>query len=405
MADEPRKSVPKNDPGVMLPPAIASRINRSHEVFNALAVGEEVPASTIVSPTVRVDGKVIEGQRAAPDAVVDGEVAKPTHPTNEWTGQQSRGQQADPNSNLPETVNRRTDEEDLDLQDRYDKLTARLRTLQGKYVSETQTLRNEITNLTNKLNEASQQIVKLIADNRVSEKTNEKKDLTPSSGSVIFTREEVERFEPELLDLVNRTAQTIAANLVSAKTAELQEKIDGLGKSVTGLDQARRLTLEEQRAMYLDEHVENWREINVDPFFDEWLEHRDALSGFKRSDLLANAIQRGDHSRVALIFKGYIDEQALLRAHTRPNGQAERPNGKGGRVRAETIAAPGRGRASDRQPTAPDAPETFTAGFVKGFYQAKALGRTGLSDAEIADMERRIHEAGLRGAIKRQPRV
>jgi hypothetical protein len=271
--------------------------------------------------------------------------------------------------------------------------------LQGKYASETSKLRKDIEKLQGDLQEATSQIVELSRKNNFQKPSDdEKKLLTTSEDDDILDREDEERFGSDFLRAVNRRAKIVANQLVSAQVAELQARIDKLGGSVSNIGRATEQTARDRLKADLSKVFPEWREVDEDPLFHEWLEDRDAFSGLKRADIFANAVQSNDCDRVVMVYKGYSDEQKAVGAHTRPNGNS-------GRVRTDTLAAPSGGRATPRTPTAPAAPEGFTGQQIRDFYEKKRRGQLGMSDAEIADMEARIHQAGVEGRVRSGPRV
>jgi hypothetical protein len=70
----------------------------------------------------------------------------------------------------------------------------------------------------------------------------------------------------------------------------------------------------------LAEAVPNFREIDRDPRWLQWLTGRDALSGQIRQQLLDDAVAKGNAGRVIAFFRGFLQEAAAGR-HGQP-GQA-----------------------------------------------------------------------------------
>src|SRR5262249_50394551 len=75
----------------------------------------------------------------------------------------------------------------------------------------------------------------------------------------------------------------------------------------------------------LDAAVPNWREINNDPRFHQWLLLPDLLSGVIRDRLLKDAARAGDAQRLIRFFRGFLEQapanSALQRAPRTPSGQ------------------------------------------------------------------------------------
>jgi hypothetical protein len=60
----------------------------------------------------------------------------------------------------------------------------------------------------------------------------------------------------------------------------------------------------------LDSAVPDWRQINEDPRFIQWLQGREVLSGRARMELLDDASAAGDADRIVAMFKHYLSEQS-----------------------------------------------------------------------------------------------
>jgi hypothetical protein len=111
------------------------------------------------------------------------------------------------------------------------------------------------------------------------------------------------------------------------------------------------LAQEQRRGLYqaLDTMVPNWREIDNDPRWREWLLLPHALSNRPRQQWLNDAMARGDPARVASFFRGFLQEQAG--AASRASAQASSvPTGKRTYARADIVKysdAYRRGRISE----------------------------------------------------------
>jgi hypothetical protein len=60
--------------------------------------------------------------------------------------------------------------------------------------------------------------------------------------------------------------------------------------------------------MQLDAAIPNWREINQNPAWLQWLQQVDALNGRTRQELLNAANAAGNATRVIAFFKGFLSE-------------------------------------------------------------------------------------------------
>jgi len=135
-----------------------------------------------------------------------------------------------------------------------------------------------------------------------------------------LTQQDVDNFGHELLDVATRAARhALDPQLQQLRDANQQLR-DEVGRSTaTAIDQ------------YLDQHVSNWREINADERFHQWLLLPDTYSGVIRDRLLKDAARAANASRVASFFQGFLAQAggqipagqapARRRASTTPSGQ------------------------------------------------------------------------------------
>jgi hypothetical protein len=130
-----------------------------------------------------------------------------------------------------------------------------------------------------------------------------------------LTEDDVANFGPEMLDLAQRAGlHAVAPHLhnLEQQNAELRHHL--ARETKRNLDQA------------LERAVPNWREVNNDPRFIEWLDNPDPLSGRTRQQLLNEATARGDARRIIAFLKGFLAEAAGH--HGQPSQAAAGAGGK-----------------------------------------------------------------------------
>jgi len=113
----------------------------------------------------------------------------------------------------------------------------------------------------------------------------------------MLTRQDLDNFGPELLDVAQRAAMhTMAPELqrLHDENRDLQDQLNSATK--TAIDQ------------YLDREVPNWRQINADERFHSWLLQPEPYSGIIRDRLLKDAAHSANALRVASFFKGFLRE-------------------------------------------------------------------------------------------------
>lgn len=370
------------DPAVNLPDSIRRQIEHGEAVRAALEKGEAPPASA-EPPNVKIVDTANLGVSLSETPQV------PTNPSPPKVKREPPPVVTTPNPPSAE------DEDD----DRFSKLLAQLRTLQGKYNNEIPRYQQQVKELQEKLNTAYERIAEL-ASRPSFENPTSKKPLTGSLEYDTLSPEDEEALGgSEAARAIERRARKIADEIVSARLAELQPRIEKLDGSVKDLGRTAQLSQKERCAAYLATHVPGWEDINNDPLFVAWLQDEDPLSGEQRNLILAKAMAAGRFDRVARIFKGYSEEQDLLVPHTRSKG-----NGKP-KVKADTLVAPSGGRSEVRTPPAPATPEVFDGQDIREFYNSLARNDHGLSQAEIDGIEKRIFAAISEGRVISRPRV
>jgi hypothetical protein len=113
-----------------------------------------------------------------------------------------------------------------------------------------------------------------------------------------LTQDDVNNFGGELIDVVVRGARQAVAPELQQLREEARELQDQLAWTT-------KLTIDRE----LDVAVPNWRAINNDPRFHNWLLMPDPLSGIIRDRLLKDAAAAASAQRVINIFQGFVREQ------------------------------------------------------------------------------------------------
>ena len=104
----------------------------------------------------------------------------------------------------------------------------------------------------------------------------------------------------------------------------------------------------------------NWKEIDNDPRWRQWLLFSDPLNGRPRQSLLNEAIAQGNATRVLSFFRGYLAEA----------GQSPQPQ---------------------HAPSAPTSKRTYTRADITRYSDLYRRGR--ISEADYAKLSADIHAA------------
>src|SRR5262245_51787741 len=110
-----------------------------------------------------------------------------------------------------------------------------------------------------------------------------------------LTLDDERNFGPELLDVATRAAR-------HAMAPEMQRLHNENLALQNQLDVTTKMSIDQM----LDREVPNWRAINSDERFHQWLLLPDPYSGVIRDRLLKDAAAAGDAQRVANFFRGYL---------------------------------------------------------------------------------------------------
>ena len=124
-----------------------------------------------------------------------------------------------------------------------------------------------------------------------------------------LTRKDVDDYGHDLVDFAQRAAaQALTPHLqhLDQQNAELHQR----------LARTSRLALDQS----VEQAVPNYRDIDRDPAWHDWLRSSDPLSSQPRQFLLNDAIAQGDAPRVIAFFKGF--ERASQAAPPAPQHRA-----------------------------------------------------------------------------------
>lgn len=265
-------------------------------------------------------------------------------------------------------------------------------TLKGKYNKEIMPLQNQLRDSNARMRELGLQVESLqgiIATMETSRAT----PTAPAAPAVgLITDADIEEFGADTIELVRRAVREEQSGVVTG----LQQKISQLEAQLAGVGQQMQLSGRDRLFATLDSQVANWRELNVNDEFLNWLAESDPYSGQTRHDLLKVAFERNDAARVVNFFNGFLTENAVL---------SGRPPAQGGagvstpRVNLDTLVAPGRPREGSVRAQEGNS-RIWTRAEVSAFYRdvqnRKFVGR----EEERNRIEREIFAASNEGRVR-----
>jgi len=217
---------------------------------------------------------------------------------------------------------------------------------------------------------------------------------TPTAPPQLITEQERNEFGNEMLDVMGRRAR----ETISPELAELRSMMSALQDKLQGTVQQTTQTARQTMLSTLDRELPEWRGINVQQEFKDWLALPDPYFGATRHSALTKAFELNDTTRVLNFFKGFVsDLAASTPAAPQPPAPAtpQAPPKPG----LESLAAPGRARTS-AQPNAPAEKQIITTADVQAFYTAVRQGMYRGREAEKEALEQELFAAQREGRVR-----
>jgi hypothetical protein len=218
----------------------------------------------------------------------------------------------------------------------------------------------------------------------------------PMTPKPSLTDDEVATYGQEFLDVVGRKAREIAEpeiRVLKDQLSDLQKKLGHVDQSL--VEDARSRMLAD-----LDTSIPNWRLINNNKKFIEWLDFTDTYSGAIKHQLLLDAFAANQTARVKAFFQGFLDHEAATAPQPEltfaPQPATPAPTPK---VPLETFAAPGRAKSSAPAPGPADEKPFITRAQISQFYVDCAAGKYRGREAEKRAAEQALQSAQAEGRI------
>lgn len=256
----------------------------------------------------------------------------------------------------------------------------RYRVLKGKYDAEVPALHAE-------RRELAARNAQLLAEVERLRQASEQPQPTPRAPEGA-TAKDIDDFGSEMVAMVQRVTGSVVAELAGRFDAELRAIREQIGT----VDGRQKLTAQQQFDKDLDALVADWREVDTEAEWLEWLAQPDTLSGQVRQTLLNVAAESLDAKRVAAVFNAYKATKPAPAAPTPPPAPRTTDPALAKQV------APSRASA----PTPPSAPEAsiWTDAAIQAFYddvrKGKFKGREDEYNRIDADLTAAIAEGRYR---------
>lgn len=252
----------------------------------------------------------------------------------------------------------------------------RYKSLQGQFNSMVPQLQGEIKVLSQRLQQAMDELAATKA---------KPVEITPK-----VTDKDVEVFGAELVDMSRRAAQEAAEATIAQQRAYYEPVIEKLNQRIADM-QSQLGNVNETVAQnatdryYADlvKQVPDWEALNTDARFLAWLAEVDPMYGEPRQNALDRSYQILDASRTAAVFKAYRATLDVVAPRANPRDELS------------AQVSPSRA-ATQPQQQAPQG-RSFSGRDIEQFYENKRRGRY---TPEVAhQLETEINDAIVHGRI------
>ena len=186
----------------------------------------------------------------------------------------------------------------------------------------------------------------------------------------LVSPDEIERFGPDLIDLIGRVAKQEVLPEVDVRIKPLDGRFDTIEESAS---HDRKTVAESDRAKVLaalNEAVPEWETQNEDKVFLQWLNENDVYAGVPRGALLTQAYRANDATRVIAFFKGFQTENAVVTPEGEVTPPAETPPAEPQQA-LEQLVAPGTPKTGTTGAPDESGKRIWTRADISAFYAQK----------------------------------
>jgi hypothetical protein len=208
---------------------------------------------------------------------------------------------------------------------------------------------------------------------------------TAEPAKKLVTQQDVDTFGGDLVDLIGRKAQEIAGEQVSA----LQATVKALEAKLSQTHQRVETSDDGRFFADLAGLVPDYKEVNADPRWLQWLTVTEPLAGRTRQQLLDEAAAARDVARVARLFGAF--KESLVPAQAVQAAQQQQVAQE-----LQRQVAPARSKGASA-PVAPQATRVWTSRELNEHYRKVRMGE--LSPEQAARIESEINQAMTEGRI------
>lgn len=277
--------------------------------------------------------------------------------------------------------------------------------LQGKYNAEVPRLQSQVRDQTDEVRRlrdqvtATQNLLASLGPQRGAP-ASAPAAATPPQPTRLVKDEEVREFGADLIDVMRRVVREEQASLlpeIDRRVAPVVRRVDEVAHATqqvgTRMARADQLSVLEQ----LDAQVPNWKQLNEDANFLDWLDQTDPYAGVQRGQLLKQAYQAHDGPRVVAFFSGYQKEHAAVSPPAPPAAPA---SAAAPQKRLEQFVAPGTPKTGTAGTQDGSGKRVWTRDEISGFYSSVQAGRFKGTSEQRKAIEADIFAAQREGRIR-----
>lgn len=275
------------------------------------------------------------------------------------------------------------------------------RVLQGKYNAEVPRLQRTVNEQSSAIEQlraqvtATQGMLAALGQGRVAAPVGQ--GSAPAAPAKLVKDEEVKEFGEDLTDFIRRVAQESVLPAVEKRLQPVQQQVEKATTDAATTAQEQARLAHERLLTTLDGEFAEWRQLNRDPQFLEWLAQPDPYSGAARQDLLSQAYERFDAPRIVAFFKGYRAEHAVV---TPPPAAAAAPAQGASQRTLDDFVAPGQPKAGTTGAQNGAGKRIWTEAEIKRFYDDCRSGKFRTNPDRRKELEQDIFAAGREGRVR-----
>jgi hypothetical protein len=212
------------------------------------------------------------------------------------------------------------------------------------------------------------------------------------------TDKDVTEYGADMVEFARRVSREEIVPLAQAVQQMMQriDQLQGVVPTVRQIADTQAKTAHEKFYDALTGRVADWKKINDNPRFHEWLMSADPLSGLQRQTLLTDAHSNLNVDRTVSIFDTWKREAGIADA---PANDAAQSAAKASNIsKLEKQVAPGRA-SSGTTPPAQQQKKQWSRGEIAQFFADKMAGRYKGREAEARSLESDIFLAQREGRV------